>query len=242
MKHVEQIKKLLRLARDKAASPAEAANALNRAMDLIAKHDVDVATLDLDEETDNLVRENIPCGARISTIKFLIAGLLENYFKVRICLSKRRDFDPRRWRMTSESTIAIVGAESDVQIAIYVFEFLCGAATRAQSAWASEEKKARRKVTGNKKDSFQRGWIYGVSTQLRKPEAAVRDSRAAIVLSNRQRALDAFFEEQFPGTETIRRAKKRVVRSAIEQGFAAGRKTQINAPLNAGKSGQLCLE
>lgn len=80
---VDRVKKLLRLARDNAATPAEAAQALNRAMKLITDHRIDAATLDLDEETEQLVCEHIHIGSRISAIKLQVGGILRRYFHVR---------------------------------------------------------------------------------------------------------------------------------------------------------------
>jgi hypothetical protein len=242
MKHVEKIKALLRLARDQAASPAEAANALNRAMELIERHKIDIATLDLDEATENLVRENIGCGARVSLIKFLVADILRRFFNVRIVhVQRQTGWTFSRGRF--ETDIAVLGLESDVEIGVYVFNFLVGAHSRAQSAWAASEKKSRRKVTGAKKESYTRAWVSGVASNLRKPvpqPAALGDSKVAIVLAAKQKALDDFVKTTFPNTTTVERDRKRRVPTAEEAGWRDGRRTTINPAVKGGETLSLC--
>lgn len=141
MIHVDKIKKLLRLARCKAASPAEAAQALNRALQLIEHHRIDIAALDLDEDTERIVCEHIHVGDRLSLIKRLVNGILLNYFHVRTCIDRPR--------------LTVIGYENDVSIARYVFDFLVGACTRALRDYAQSERKARRKITLVKKTNEQ---------------------------------------------------------------------------------------
>ena len=227
--HVDLIKKLLRLGRDKAASPAEASQALNRAMELIRKHDVDIATLDLDDEGERMVLERIEIGWRVSLTKHHAMKILINHFNVHVVLSR--------------PDAAILGAESDVAIAIYVFEFILGACTRATVVWAKREKAERRKTTGQKRLAFQQGWFYGLRDGLKPPGEAtgiLDDSKAAIVIAERKKRLDDFVAEQFPETTTVVRKNPRMNRSAIYQGFIAGRETKIHKPLASGQQ-QLSL-
>lgn len=228
--HVDLIKKLLRLARDKAASPAEASQALNRAMDLIRKHDVDIATLDLDEDDERMVLERIEIGWRVSLAKHHALNILLNHFHVHVVISK--------------PDAAIMGTESDVAIALYVFDFILGACTRATCSWAKREKAARRKTTGQKRLAFQQGWFYGLRDGLRPPgetPGVLDDSKTALVIAAREKRLLDFAAEQFPNTTTVKRKDPRQNRTAIYQGFLAGRETRINKPLDGGDGEQLLL-
>lgn len=229
--HVDLIKKLLRLARCKAASHAEASLALNRAMELIRKHDVDVATLDLDDAGERMVLERIEIGWRVSLAKHHALRVLLNHFNVDVVLSK--------------PDAAILGTQSDVAIAIYVFEFILGACTRATSAWAKREKAARRKTTGAKRLSFQQGWFYGLRDGLKRPDettGTLDDSRTSLVIAERRRRLEAFVDEQFPKRTEVKRKPPRENKTAIWKGFLAGRETRINKPLDAPADGPLLLE
>lgn len=230
-KITDLVKKLLRLARCNAASPAEAAQALNRAMELIDRHRLDIAALDLDEETEKLVCEQILVGERISFIKRKVNVLLLLHFKVRTCW---------RWRY-----LAIVGFENDVTLAGYAFDFLVRACTRATSDFAAQERKARRKVNATKKKNFIVGWMYGVSTNLIDPEAErakLDDSKTALVIAERKKRVESFYHDQFPKATPTKQPEIGKNRSALYRGFKEGEKVTITTPLPSGSSPALFLE
>jgi hypothetical protein len=220
MNHIEKIKKLLRLARDKAASPAEAAQALARAMELIARHDLDLGEINLDEPTEKFIRDHIHVGLRVSLVKKLVIGILQSFFHVRVCLTSPR--------------LAILGRESDVQIASYVFAFLVRSCAKAFSAWAQRERASRRKISTGKKESFIRGWIYGVSSNLEPVKAQIEDSGSRSIILMRQAALEDFYSQEFPHTRTITIAKGRENTRALVSGWHAGKQTNVRTPLNSG--------
>ena len=228
----DKVKKLLRLAACKAATPAEAAAALNRAMELIGRHHIDIASLDLDEDTERIVCERIKVGQRVSFIKRRCADILINYFKVR--------------GIWDRDCLAVVGFEHDVTMAGYVFHFLVGACTRSVAQFAKDEKAARRRTTANKKKNYVQGWIYGVVTNLRKPDlahAALGDSRTSIVLSARSARVDAEFQELFP-PENLRKLtvqEPRTNHHVINRGFRDGMNTSIHQPLTNAQQGTLLL-
>lgn len=220
MNHIEKIKKLLRLARDKSASPAEAAQALARALELIAKHDLDLGDINLDEPTEQFVRDHIHVGLRVSLVKKLVAGILERFFQVKVCLTSPR--------------LAVLGRDSDVQIALYVFDFLVKSCTKAFSVWAQRERASRRKITTAKKESFIRGWIYGVSSNLEPVAAQIEAAGSRSIILARKAALEDFYAEEFPQTRTIAIRKSRTNRSALVSGWTAGKQTNVRTPLNDG--------
>lgn len=240
MNHVEKIKKLLRLARDGAASPAEAANALERAMALIEQHNIEISELDLDAETERFVTERVRVGARLSEAKYLIANLVIAFFPVRITLASERKF--KGWRLVSDKELVFMGTDQDVAIARYVFDFLVGASSRAMSAYVANERKERRRVTPRKKAGFLQGWVYGVSSRLKKPAgAAALGAGKAIVLQRRETALEAYQRKQFPNAGDVKREKKKINDDALTAGWIEGRKTSVRTPVG-GAPEQLRLE
>lgn len=227
--HVALIKKLLRLARDKAASTAEASQALNRAMELIQRHNVDLAALELDEADEQFVMEKLKIGWRISLAKHHALRILINCFNIRAVICK--------------PFVAVMGTESDVAIATYVWEFILGACSRATADWAKAEKKARRKTTGQKRLAFQQGWFYGLRAGLTKSDPTpLEDSSTALILANRKKRLEAFADAQFPNTvDAPQRKNPRQNKTAIYQGFLAGKETTILKPLDGPGATQLLL-
>lgn len=232
--HVDKIKKLLRLARAEGATPAEASLALSRALDLIQHHNIDIAALNLDGDDERFVQEQIEIGWRRSLAKDHAIRILINYFNVRCVLTK--------------PYVAVMGTESDVAIATYVFNFILGACARATAEWAKVERAARRKTTGQKRLAFQQGWFWGLRAGLPKrnegtPEELQDQSPAAIMLADRSARLRAFEAEQFPDTEECPDLKApRNHRTAAHSGFIAGRSTTIHKPLAGSANAQLQLE
>lgn len=217
--HIEKIKKLLRLSKDKAATPAEAALALKRALDLINRHNLDIDSLNLDEESEKLVYEYISVGRRISFIKRRVNGILLNYFHVRTI-----------W---SYGQLAVVGFEHDVTIAGYVFHFLVRACTSALSQFVANERLARRKITDKKKKSFVQGWMYGVASNLRKDDQGgnLEDQKAAIIIANREKQVASYFDQVFPKTRSVKIAHEKPIKSALYRGYLEGQITSITTPL-----------
>jgi len=217
--HIDKIKKLLRLAQNKAASPAEAANALRRALELVDRHNLDIESLNLDEEQEKLFSSSIPMGERRSFIKRQVNGILLNHFHVRTC-----------WGYCK---LYIVGFEHDVTIAGYVFDFLVRALTKALSEFAAQERKHRRKVTVLKKKNFIQGWIYGVAANLREraPEDTLDDSRAALICANREKQVDAYFDQEFPDIVTSKPVKIQKNTTALMKGWLQGQSVSITTPL-----------
>lgn len=222
MNHIEKITKLLRLARDKAASPAEAAQALARALELIAKHDLDLGEINLDEPTEKFVRDHIHVGQRVSLVKKLVAGIMLSFFHVKVCLTSPR--------------LAVLGRDSDVQIALYVFDFLVKSCTRECVLWAQSERSSRRKVTPSKKESFIRGWIYGVVSNLEPVAAQLEAAGSRSIILLRKAALEDFYADEFPETRTIAIRKPRINKTALVSGYHSGRQTNIRPPLNGGQA------
>lgn len=237
----EKVKKLLRLAGCKAASPAEAALALERAQDLILRHQIDIASLNLDENMERIVTERIVIGRSITLIKRLVVGILINYFPVRSLFEIKSSCHGGR-----NVELVVMGFESDVTMAGYVFHFLVGACSRAVRQFAKEEREARRKVTKNKNTNFINGWMWGAAKNLRKPDVAAEaltDSRTALILSERRTKVDAQFADEFP-TEKLKELKEQKYREnwrIVDRGFKEGKNTSIAQPLANSQKGTLLL-
>lgn len=219
---LEKIKKLLRLGHS--PNSAEAALAMQRAFELANRHGVDVDSLDLDERLEKLVHEYFHCGERPSYLRQRAIVIAVTFFNVNACQCRDR--------------VVFVGRETDVAIAGYVYEFLVRSGTRCLSDFSTFEKKARRKVNAVKKKNFIQGFIYGVTRNLSAAKDAVQidDARKAIVVA------EEAAREQYMGDLVPNRATKKLTdsgrynASAIEAGYALGRRTTIHSPL-AGSSG-----
>lgn len=224
---LERIKKLLRLARDSAASPAEAEQAAARAMELAAAHHVDVAALNLDGSGEPLVSERFVFDG-LSVFATTLLSMMRRFFHVEPCIMGRR--------------VMFVGRTTDVAIAGFVWDFLRGACKRCLAAYKEHERAARRKTTPLKTRNFTAGFGWGVWDKLSASRAAapvLSDSSSALVLAE-ESARKARLAELVPNTASVKPRAQKLVRSAAGHGFAAGKATEIHTPLGAGE--RLALE
>lgn len=223
---LEKIKKLLRLGQS--SNLHEAKLALQRAFDLANKHDVEIESLDLDEETSRLVHEYIQTGWRVSFLQKLVLNIVVNFFNVEVCLCAPR--------------VLFVGLAHDVVIARYVFDFLVWAIKKETAAFAIDEKKARRVVNGAKRHNFIQGFIYGVASKLNEAKThALEDQKWALVLSERKKAREDYLGELVPNTRTRQIKGPRENKTALMRGWERGRETNINRPLEGAQRGTLAL-
>jgi hypothetical protein len=130
---IEKIKKLLRLGRDKGATPAEAAVALQKAQDLAAEHGVDLGALSPDQDgTGGMshATENSTKGpAQIHA-----SQLVKRHFNVATLFDST---GPKR-------VIHFIGVETNCQIAAYVYIYVVRAANQAWRNRANKRLRDRR--------------------------------------------------------------------------------------------------
>jgi hypothetical protein len=129
--------------------------------------------------------------------------------------------------------MALVGFESDVTIAQYVFDYVTRTCSKSLSEFSAREKKARRVVNDKKKKAYVHGWMTGLAQNLRRPETqeALGDS-GALVLVKRAERVKQFFEELFPDAKTAKRKAENVNhKGALTSGFLAGKDTTINTAI-----------
>ncbi len=216
---LERIKKLLRLAADQRGNPHEAERAAALAFDLAQRHHVDIASLNLDENIERIIGEHFPFGNKLDLIRLRAMGIVRVFFHVETCISYPQ--------------VLFVGRETDVQIAGYVYEFLCRACRDCLNAWDKAERQQRRKVTTLKRKNYITGFFYGISANLGKAKDALAldDSKRALVVAEEAKR-KAKLDELVPDRSPVKAPEaKRRVTSAIVAGWDAGKSTNIHSPL-----------
>jgi hypothetical protein len=219
---LDKIKKLLRLGQS--SNRHEAELAVSRAFELAARHNIDLADVDLDDETRRILHKEFHIGERFSLIRKLTINILMTFFKVNIVLARPV------WRF--------VGTETDIEIAIYIHEFLTAACSRSLREF---ERAERRKLSVNKRNNFIAGFMYGISSNLRdaKEQMAVEDSKTAVALrdkENRDKYVDDHWKTHYVDWDIGRKN-----RDALMEGFHAGDKTQISKGLDGKSPGRFLL-
>jgi hypothetical protein len=226
---LERIKKLLRLAADKRGNAHECERAAALAFDLAERHHVDVASLNLDEQCEQLVGEYFKFGSKLDLIRQRAIAIVATFFHVDPCISYPR--------------VLFVGRETDVQIAGYVYEFLCRAARDCLKGWEQREKEERRKVTTLKRKNYIAGFYYGISSQLSEARQAVAldDAKHALVVAEEVKR-KAKLDELVPNQTTVKAPEpKRRNPRAIVAGWRDGNNTKIHSPLNGSRKETLAL-
>jgi len=214
----EKIKKLLRLAADK-SNRHEAELALRRALELARKHQIDVESLDLDEKTERILHEQFPFTKRMSYLQYRSLNILCNFFRVNV--------------VRGYAKVTLIGKPTDIAIAWYAYEFIVRVGNRELQAFEIAEKKARRKMSTGKRQSFIQGYIYGLAKQLNAAEADITltdDQTALVVAEEAQR--ESYEASLFLETRTLSRDVARKNSTALILGFCAGQSTSIRTPLD----------
>lgn len=162
---LDKIKKLLRLGQS--SNPHEAALAIERAFEIASRHNIELASIDLDEEERRIVHEYHRVGCRLSLDRKLILGIVLNYFNVGVVMCHARE------------SVCFIGRPSDIEIAKYVFEFLVGACRDGLRRYQREQS---RKLSRSKRENYIAGYVYGVRSQLReaKQQLQIEESKTAL--------------------------------------------------------------
>lgn len=225
---IERIKKLLRLGADNRGNSHEAERALQLAFELAEKYRVDMAGLDLDEQTEKIIHEHWDMGRRCDRLRRGVHSVLSSFFHVNVILSHPK--------------VIIVGKPSDVLIAHYIHDFLLRAGRNCLRNFEASERKVRRRMTSAKRANYTAGFIWGLFAKLGKSKegALLSDAQSALVLAE-DSARDAYAESTFKLEKVKALPAPRRHRGAAEAGYCDGKSTQINQPLEGSARGALLL-
>ena len=229
---IERVRKLLALGGSD--NEHEAALALRRAGELLARYRLDFESL---AEDQGLVHRTINTGQQTLPIhRKSICCLLETCFAVRvICASL---YDPHA--DCSFKTIELLGREEQVAIAEHCYHFL---ENRLQTLWESN----RRGFAGNRriaKKSYYLGLLAGFRETLERSltTAAATDrqpsSATGLPTLREEQRLDDFVAGRFPRLRRMRRQGSTMHRNAYQEAVAAGRKITLHRPMDDGKDKQ----
>jgi hypothetical protein len=217
----EKIRKLLRLA--KSSNHAEAESALAKAMELAARHQVDVSALSDDDEITKLVTRYFRCGGKRIAREWREAmGIARRFFNVSTCI------------MQGMGKVAFIGTEVDVQIADYVTAFLVRCCRQELQRFAELEKRRGRRMTPNKKASFITAFFGGVAVTLgdQREQQFITISGLEIVLRDAEKARAEHMAADLGETTTCKPLHKpRHTLRTLIAGYDAGLNTKINPAL-----------
>jgi hypothetical protein len=144
---VEKIRKLLRLGRDSAASPAEAALAMSKAVQLAAEHGIDLASLPSDDGKGGGITHQTENSTKgVSQVQ--ASRLVKRHFSVDALFDSTGP----------KPVVHFIGMEANCQLARYCYVYL----VRAMSAaW---RKRANRRLRD--REAFIRGYAVAIDRAM----------------------------------------------------------------------------
>ena len=221
---LEKIKKLLRLGTS--ANQHEAELALQRAFELARRHNIDLASVDVDDQTRRILHKAFGLGQRTSLLHKLAIRVVHNHFNVSAIMSNY--FHPNL--LCVANRVIFVGTETDIEIAWYVVDFLVSACRKSLRQF---QKESPRKLTPNKRRGFIAGFFYGVSSKLRLSENQLQiEGPNNALITNEEARREKYQDENFD-TKPIDLKLGKQNPAALHEGWMAGRDTQINPGLGA---------
>jgi len=212
---IEKIKKLLRLANDKAATPAEAANAMTRAIELAKSAGLKIDEIDInsDSETGGLHHDSAGIAALGDAEKHAIQ-LVTRQFPVTPFVN----IDDNGKRI-----VQFIGTRDGCQLARYSFTYLVRV---MRKAWAEN---TDRRI---KRPGFLAGFALAIQSQM--PRVFKELPGTGLVLSTN----DYITKHLIPaGTKTTTVASARSpknARASFAKGYVAGKKQGISNALRGG--------
>ena len=225
---IDRVRKLMALGGSD--NEHEAALALQRAGELLARHRLDLDAL---AEDEGMVHRTIHTGQQtLPAYRKAICALLEAHFTVRvICASL---YDPHIDR--SLRTIELLGRAERVAVAEHCYHFL---EDRLQTLWA----KHRHTFAGNgrtARTSYSLGLLAGFRETLERSRrkaksgpsaAAAPDPSADLPAIREQQRLDEFVACRYPRLRRLRGRGRTVHRDAYREAVAAGRELTLRPPM-----------
>jgi hypothetical protein len=219
---VARIRKLLALAASPNQHEAEAA--MNRAHELMLRHNID----SIDAEHEFEVRCLGEPRQRGNSVEAEIIGLVAQFFFVEVIYIQV--YQPRD--ATYAHVYELCGTRANLDMACHVYEFLLATAERL---WR-EHRAAVPTSTGRERVAFQTGVIRGFRDKLTLERFALERGEGLVWVGNSR--LDAFYRRRHP--RIVRRRHSIRIGAAHRAGIAAGGNIVLHRPVTShGERGRL---
>jgi hypothetical protein len=152
MQTVDKIRKLLELGNNN-SNPHESALALEKAQQLALEHGINLSQLPANPTSEGIDHTTLHAGKRLVVAHKYVAKILVSFFNVALLTSGGR--------LTGRK-IYLVGKKTDVQTAVFVYNFLAEAMGNCWRNYYAENPS----IGLTHKDSYFMGFYVGLRTQL----------------------------------------------------------------------------
>ncbi|GAA3457425.1 DUF2786 domain-containing protein [Dactylosporangium matsuzakiense] len=218
---LDKVRKLLAKAEDPACTPEEAEALTAKAAMLIAKYGIDQALIDARTERNQAV------GNRL--VELTAPYLREKAYLLHVVAAALRCRSIRLERRTTDGlrvSVHLFGFESDVAGVELLFASLLVQAARGL---------LRESIPpGQQPAAWRRSWLIGFGSAVQQRFAAATAQAedppppgTALVLADRERAVDLAVEAEYPNVQAGRR--RRLTGGGFEAGNTAGHRADLGA-------------
>lgn len=208
---IEKIKKLLRMKRG--GTPDEVATALRLAQELAEKHDIEIGSVNPDEQAERPIHHaDAVHGARVQSECTYAGMICDCFFKVSVFKAVTED--------RTKYCMRFVGTDWDTQIAIYVYHFLSGHFRRE---WKSRRGRCRNR------QAFMWGMYLGLSRKLRERMPLPAQTPGIIQVDRQLSRRKQYVQEHFGELTHEDAGPDRDSDKARWRGYVAGQETEINS-------------
>jgi hypothetical protein len=214
---IEKIKKLLRMKRG--GTPDEIATALRLAQELAAKHGIDLNNVNPDESERPIRHEDEVLGVRVSWESKYAALVVSQFFNVEVFRAVNEE--------RSKYVYRFVGESWDIQIAIYVYRFLCGHFRRT---WRTGRGRARNR------QAFLWGMYCGLCSKLRDRQPKPIQEPGLIRVDRQLQRRKDYIQQHFGPFNSNSVEPDDEATAARMAGFIAGQKTEICQGVNGAEA------
>lgn len=232
---IEKLRKMLNLS--KSANQKEAELAMQKAVALAAKYEIDLAIINLNNpkvEKEEMIRSNKSMGQRFPVTQEYVSRILLDFFNVKIVYTGSREVG---------RSIVFLGAKSDVQFALYIQDFLNEHMMRS---WQYYQK------TRNVETAYRATFFYSFQEALSAKLARAKNEEVnntiaavesfkqsdvknsyALVIQDKKKDLEDFQSKIFPDLRRATKVKKSIYlgSEAAIIGARYGEATNINRPI-----------
>lgn len=210
----ERIKKLLRLS--KSPNQHEAELALSMAFEIAARHQIDIESIDLDDDLRRIVQESMSVGYRFSLSKKLALMVVKTYFNVNPVISY--------------PNVLFIGTGPDIAIARHVFHYLTATYDRICAGYKS---RMGRRFTATRRRSYTQGFFYGVGAKLKQNTVTLEleNNQYGLIVRREEQRRQEFEEATLNIVSVPLRKEGRRDNSWLMQGYRDGKAVEMNTPI-----------
>jgi len=232
---IEKIQKLLQLANSD--NENEAKSATNRANELLLKYNLNLQQIN-DYQTEYGTKDVASTGLTLKPYQKMIAQLLQEFFFVRILISKKFvGYSSGRWasrnaaRSQYQKVIQLVGTKENCQIAGYIFDYLNQAYPKLWEEYYSRNAR----VDHKDKTSYFTGLTRGIANMLDETKWKVENETGLVLKKDPK--LDEFINTMAKGTYGGQ-SRSDLNRSVVADGIKDGMKVTLRKPIHGESFGE----